>query len=559
MSGHDDDLSPWNDDPLVQALRAPGTADELAGESEFVAAFRAARPGAQTARGTGRGRLRLVGRRLGGGGTAVVVAVALGAGAAAAAYTQNLPDPVQRAVHDVLGPVGVPAPEKPGTDRAPGTPESRAPSPGAEQPSSEQPRSEGTDEATTEPTDDPSEQPIEPTDSPSVSPTEPTTSPTETPTETPTSTPSPLTPTSVTLTGASHRAAPDEQVALSGTLTAADATPVAGQAVSLLQRQEGAWLPVATATSDEAGAISVTAPALTRTSAFRLAVGEELTSQAWRVVLVPTLTLSSRPSGSSTALKVTTRGGRAGDPVELVSPRPSGPVVVGRARLGADLSATFQVPSPSTRVRYVARLARTRAHAAARAGVRLLPARPAAMSASVLDTTPGPGDTVVVSGTVTGPEGVVLQGRQVWLMLRTAGGDWRRLGSATSDADGSVSISAGTLAGNAAVRLRVGKVRSPVVALKLQPEWTATVTPGDRSAVIGGRVLGGATGDRVLLRTVVDGVLTTVGEATLAADGSVRFQVPLPERRQVRYRLVLPRTPMHLRATTAVVVRSSPR
>ncbi|WP_374455105.1 hypothetical protein [Nocardioides sp.] len=556
MSGHDDDLSPWNDDPLVQALRAPGTADELAGESEFVAAFRAAQPGAQTAHGTARGRLRLVGRRLGGGGTAVVVAVALGAGAAAA-YTQNLPDPVQRAVHDVLGPVGVPAPEKPRTDGTPSTPESQAPSPGTQQPSSEQPPSQGPDEATTEPTDDPSEQPTEePTDSPSASPTEPTTSPTETPTETPTSTPTPVTPTSVTLAGASHRAAPDEQVALTGTLTAADATPVAGQAVSLLQRQEDAWLPVATATSDEAGAISVTAPALTRTSAFRLAVGEELTSRVWRVVLVPTLTLTQRPSGSSTALDVTTRGGRAGDPVELVSPRPRGPVVVGRARLGADLSATFQVPSPSTRVRYVARLARTRAHAAVRAGVRLLPARPVAMSASVLDTTPGPGDTVVVSGTVTGPEGVVLPGRQVWLLLRTAGGDWRRLGSATSGADGSVSISAGTLDGNAAVRLRVGKVRSPVVALKLQPEWTATVTPGDRSAVIGGRVLGGGTGDRVLLRTVVDGVLTTVGEATLAADGSVRFQVPLPERRQVRYRLVLPRTPMHLRATTAVVVRA---
>ena len=29
MTGHDDDLSPWNDDPLVRALRGPGTGDEL--------------------------------------------------------------------------------------------------------------------------------------------------------------------------------------------------------------------------------------------------------------------------------------------------------------------------------------------------------------------------------------------------------------------------------------------------------------------------------------------------------------------------------------------------
>ena len=93
MTGHDDDLSPWNDDPLVRALRGPGTADELASRDEFMAAFRAA-PAARRPTPIGSGRLRRAGRRLGGGGTAVVAAIALGAGAAAAAaYTQNLPDP----------------------------------------------------------------------------------------------------------------------------------------------------------------------------------------------------------------------------------------------------------------------------------------------------------------------------------------------------------------------------------------------------------------------------------------------------------------------------------
>ncbi|MDR7254456.1 outer membrane biosynthesis protein TonB [Nocardioides sp. BE266] len=551
MTGHDDDLSPWNDDPLVRALRAPGSDDELAGESEFLAAFRAAQPAAQTAHPSGRGRLRLVGRRLGGGGTAVVVAVALGAGAAAAAYTQNLPDPVQRAVHGVLGPVGVPAPEKPQADRTPSSPGSGSASPDREQSATEDPTTDPTTEAPTEkPSDDPTEKP---SDSPSSDPSE-SPSPTETPSESPTSAP-PVTPAAVSGAATSHRATPDESVAFSGTVTDAAGAAVAGQQVDLLQRQGPAWTPVATGTSDTSGTVSISAPALTRTSVFRLGIGDQLASEPWRVELVPTLTMA-RASGTS--FVVTARGARAGDPVSLFSRRPGPDVLVARSRLAADLTATFQGPATRKPVTLVALLPRTRAHAVARTSLRVVPLTPTSMTASVPDTTPGPGDTVVVSGTVSS-DGVALPGRQVWLMLREAGGEWRRLGSATSGDDGSVSIAAGQIDGNAGVRLRVGKLRSPVVRLKLQPEWSTTVTSGERSAVIGGRVLGARTGDRVLLRTVVDGVLTTVGESAVALDGSVRFQVPLPEKRQVRYRLVLQRTPTHLRAMTAVVVQAATR
>lgn len=559
MTGHDD-LTPWDDDPLVRALRAPGTADELAGEAEFLAAFRAAQPAAGTAEPggpTGRGRLRLVGRRLGGGGTAVVVAVALGAGAAAAAYTQNLPDPVQRAVHGVLGPVGVPAPEKPRTDPTPGADGS----PDAPRTSGREPGSVPPQSPTEEPSEVPSESPTEsPTDSPTESPTDaPTAVPTPSPTDSPTSTPTPVVPSALSVTAASHRGAPDEMVAFSGTVSAADGAAVADQPVSLLRREGRTWASVATGTSDASGAVSIAAPALTRTSVFRLGAGDAVASDPWRVVLVPTLTLTSRPDGSSAEVVVTARGGRAGDRIELLGPRAGGPVVVGRTRLGTDLTATFRVAGPSTRARYVARLPRTRAHAAARGSVRLAPVTPAALDASVADTTPGPRDTVVVTGTVRSAEGAVLPGRQVWLVLRERGGDWQRVGGATSDASGSVSISAGPLDRSAAVRLRVGTLRSTVVRLQLQPEWTTTVTPGEGSAVVGGRALGGASGDRVLLRTLVDGVLTTIGESALASDGSVRFQVPLPDRRQVRYRLVLLRTPLHLRATTVVAVPPASR
>src|SRR5215212_6521076 len=97
----------WDGDDLVRALRAPGRPSELAGEERYVAAFRAAR----TSRGNVSPLRRGV-RRLGTGGTAIVVAVGLSSGVAAAAYTNHLPDPVQRAVHEVLG---APAPE---TDRS---------------------------------------------------------------------------------------------------------------------------------------------------------------------------------------------------------------------------------------------------------------------------------------------------------------------------------------------------------------------------------------------------------------------------------------------------------
>ncbi len=49
MTGHDDDLTPWLDDPVVQALRGPGTPEELGGEADYVSAFRAARTTAPTA------------------------------------------------------------------------------------------------------------------------------------------------------------------------------------------------------------------------------------------------------------------------------------------------------------------------------------------------------------------------------------------------------------------------------------------------------------------------------------------------------------------------------
>jgi len=300
--------------------------------------------------------------------------------------------------------------------------------------------------------------------------------------------------------------------------------------------------------------VSLATPALTRTSVFRLAVGDDLSSEPWRIVLVPTLEMVARPEAGATSIAVTARGAQPGDQVALLSRTADGDVLVGRSRLSEELTASFRVAAPSKPVTFVAQLPRSSAHASARQTLRIEPLKPEAVTATAPVDTVGPRDSVTVTGTVSGDGGITLPGRTVWLLLREPGADWRRVGSAVSDSAGSVSISVGPIDRNVAVRLRAGSVRSPALPLRLLPEWSTSVSVGGNDvAVISGTALGGNPGDLVLLRTVVDGLLTTVQQATLGAGGTVRFEVPLPDRR-VRYRLVLARTPMHLRAVRSVTV-----
>src|ERR1044072_5097449 len=149
MSPHDD-LGRWEDHELVRALRAPGRPTELAGEEQYVAAFRAAHGRTGTVVALRRGI-----RRLGAGGTAVVVVVGLSSGVAAAAYTRNLPDPVQRVVHDVLG---APAPESDGASAVRDRTQIPDPSPSVTTPSSSG-ATGSPGSPTTEPTSTPSRQP----------------------------------------------------------------------------------------------------------------------------------------------------------------------------------------------------------------------------------------------------------------------------------------------------------------------------------------------------------------------------------------------------------------
>ena len=104
---------------LERALSAPGTATELAEQDKYVAMFRAAQP--VPAPTVVVPMARRTARRV--GTTAILAAaVAVATGGVAAAYSSNLPAPVQRAVHSVLAPLGVPQ-AKPAKEAPPATPQ----------------------------------------------------------------------------------------------------------------------------------------------------------------------------------------------------------------------------------------------------------------------------------------------------------------------------------------------------------------------------------------------------------------------------------------------------
>jgi hypothetical protein len=103
----EDDM-PWG--PLAEALRAPGSADELRDEQSTVAAFVAERRALPVEKPVVVGIDRRSARRAALVTTGVVAAVLLVGGAAAAA-TGSLPAPLQRVAHTLVG-----APE-PTTDR----------------------------------------------------------------------------------------------------------------------------------------------------------------------------------------------------------------------------------------------------------------------------------------------------------------------------------------------------------------------------------------------------------------------------------------------------------
>lgn len=324
MRRHGDDLSAWSDEPVVRALTAPGTPEELAGEAEALAAFRSA---------SRRSRRRFVGR-FGTGASTIVAAVAL-SGGAAAAYTQALPSPIQSVAHGVLGPLGVPAPPHHHARPTAGAHHSPSPSPAASgglgtttsptpsaatQPSAGALHPAGPGAHRSQPAAAsagrrPSSKPSSPAASPSapVATAPVTTSTSPSPSETPR-----LKPAHVAMTLSARRVPAGSGDSASGQVTANSGQPLAGRRIWLAQSIPGqaGWQRIASGSTDDQGEVTVSVASLSRNVRWRLAVGR-VRSPASRIIVVPQLSVTSSYDGQQDTVNVTAQAAQVGDSLEL--------------------------------------------------------------------------------------------------------------------------------------------------------------------------------------------------------------------------------------------------
>ncbi|WP_139981395.1 hypothetical protein [Nocardioides litoris] len=394
-------MTEHDDDPLVRALQAPATPAELTGEARALRAYRDAfAPPAAAVATPGRsgrpGRTSRTGRRLGIAGGTLVVGVALGTGVAAA-FTSTLPDPVQGLAHRMLGPVGVPAPERgpapparadlgalggpadpdfapPGTDPGatgavpPTSPSagSTSPGPGAAtrtapgeppSPSRSPGRSSPSRQARPDPTTPPAAQP--PTPPPTTAP--PTTAPPTTAPPSPTPTPTPTqVPARVSIAPSTTRLTGGGRVTVTGVVTDRRGRAVPRWPMKLAMRAtNGDWRVVATQASARNGSVSMTTPVVDETVLLRL-VGPKAGSDVRRVDLQPVVAANERRG----VVTVRVRGAQPGDYVDLVPIR-RGTVLSVSKRVGADRTVTFRVRPERRRTLYEVRLQRTGRHLAA--------------------------------------------------------------------------------------------------------------------------------------------------------------------------------------------------
>jgi len=382
----------FDEEALMRALRAPGSPTELAGEQTYRDMFRAAQSTTTAVVPTTAGGRTAV-RRLG-AGTTLAVVVALATGGVAAAYSSNLPAPVQRAVHSVLSPLGVPAAEPkrrvvethPSPEPEPEVPVPSAPpvvrpsSDPSAHPSKTPSPSETADPS---PSTDPSasESPVLPSESPTDVPsssesTDPSTSPSPSETPSPTTPPAPVPATvNITSAGAGSKVAPGGTAVVTGRVVAADGTPVPDAQVVLQQRGTSGWQRVGIARTAADGTVSVATGPVQRSTQVRLKTSK-VRSAPWNLVVQPSVTATAQTAGTVSAVSVRVTGGQAGDRLLLVTTRSGQVVQEGAATLGAGGSVRFEVAAPKLDRWYVVQLPATAGHAAAQVRVLVKAALP---------------------------------------------------------------------------------------------------------------------------------------------------------------------------------------
>jgi hypothetical protein len=359
--------APELDDFLALLASAP-TPDELAGESEALAMFRASQPrlAASPPAVAGPGRATAPfpvppvapGAPAGSGGpplipgldeqpgssapaaslatarrrrwrspaglvAAAVVVLIAGLGAA---YAAALPAPVQRVAYHVLGFAGVPD-----AHHHAATP-STGPRPGRTGPGAAGSGSSATTAATSSP-------------HPSATSPAPSTHPARHPHPSRSPSAAAPAPTKVTITGASTKVAAGASAVITGQLSGAGGHPAAGL-VRLAERPAGqaGWRVVATARAPASGRITLTAPDLTATTVFRLLGPGGLHSAKARVVVIPPVlaSVTVRAGRRSAVLTVSCALARPGNVIVLQARSGGGWVSLrtrhlnaqGQARLG---------------------------------------------------------------------------------------------------------------------------------------------------------------------------------------------------------------------------------
>ena len=337
----DDDLTPYDDSPVVAALRAPAQPAELAGENAAVAMFHSARSASVVRRGR---RLR----RAGVAGVGVALALAL-TGGVAAAYTTGLPDPMQNALHSAIEPLGLPAPltgpalrlkksQRELHRAGPVVPPALRHSPA--------------------PSGRPLPRASTPVDKPSPSP-QPA-SPQPAATRPPSPAPAPP-PPSLSAAVSRHVVPVHGAVVLAGRLTRGG-SGLSGRTVYAAELVPGQyWHRVGSAQTGSDGSVTVTVT-LTSNVRLRLVTAGGVVSPSSSVAVVPKLSISVARSQGKRIATVTVDGARPAEPLVLLRRDGTSWTRVATTSVSA---GTFTVPGPAaTRVHYRVRLPATRLHAA---------------------------------------------------------------------------------------------------------------------------------------------------------------------------------------------------
>jgi hypothetical protein len=376
-----DDLTPWQDTPLMQALTADGSDGELVGENAAVSAFQ---------KSSSRRRRGVV-RLLGAGVTSVALVGVVGGGVAAAAYTRALPEPVQNALHDFLGPIGVPAPHKTNGGHQPTealgarpTHSATAASASVVAPSSSPSVQTSASANTSAPAANPAGgHPLGGASpavsvSASVSP-QPTVTPSATaaPSATPTVPAGDPSTWSISATASSQLVPVHADVDVSGTLLDADGQPVPDHRVVIRVHRPGTqgWERMAADRTDANGSVQGQLADLTQNTVVAFDAGHRVHSSPLRIVVRPSLSVSVTPAadGTSYVVTVTADAGQPGDVINLVKHTPNGWEQVGQAQLDGSSSASFSVPAPKRQRGYVLRLPATNLHGVAATRIVLQP------------------------------------------------------------------------------------------------------------------------------------------------------------------------------------------